>query len=518
MRRSQSIGFRLSAAFAVLFAILFGFGLVGLGRLEEFNRELASIRDRWLKSTRYLGDLNNYTSDFRAMEATSLLTPSGQTPQDAATLDAAIARAQHGYESVPHDETEIALYQRFETIWKTYRSEAKHAFDLSAAGRSEDAVAVYLSSSQGAFAEASDLLERLNDRNNRRAQWASERAAAAIESAGSYTGAAVTLALITVLVILFYVARTVVFPLRKLAHGMNLLSAGEMDVDIPGADQADELGEMARAVTVFRANAIELKVGQRGLASQATMLEEKLAHERRLNQQQRNFITMASHEFRTPMTIIDGHAQRLLNAQDPGAAAKVAERAKKIRAAVKRMTAMIDNILRTSNFFDEKPNLYLHKCEFDMRALLHEVCKLHREISPNAVIVEDLGAQPLKIWGDKDLLYQTFNNLVANSVKYSPAGGAIKVSATLRGDGVRVSVADEGIGIPRSDIPHLFERYYRGRNVASIVGTGIGLFFVKIVVDLHDGSIAVESEQDRGATFEVALPRSAPSEAAAKAS
>ena len=88
-----------------------------------------------------------------------------------------------------------------------------------------------------------------------------------------------------------------------------------MRVDISAADRPNELGEMARAVAVFRSNAIELKVSQRGLASQATMLEEKLAHERRLNQQQRNFIAMASHEFRTPMTIIDGHAQRLINSQ-----------------------------------------------------------------------------------------------------------------------------------------------------------------------------------------------------------
>ncbi len=236
------------------------------------------------------------------------------------------------------------------------------------------------------------------------------------------------------------------------------------------------------------------------------MLEEKLAHERGLNQQQRNFISMASHEFRTPMTIIDGHAQRLINSHEPFSYEKATERARKIRIAIKRMSVMIDNILKSSKFFDEKPNLYMHKSEFDMRALLHEVCKLHREISTNAIIIEDLGYNSLRIIGDKNLLFQAFSNLVANSVKYSPGGGTIAVSARADEKQIVISVKDEGIGIAEDDIPHLFERYYRGSNVASIVGTGIGLFLVKVVVDLHLGSITVLSQKGSGSLFEVRLP------------
>ena len=510
MRRTQSIGFRLTASFALLFGILIGFGLFGLLRLDDFNKESSAIRERWLKSTRYLGDLSNYTSDFRAMEATFLLAPQtgDVTAQSggAKTLDEAITQSQRNYESVMHDAFESQLYMEFQQVWKKYRSEAERVFNLSLTKNKADAIAIYLTTSNRTFSAASDLLEKLNDQNNLHAQMASNRATVAIQEAWNYISAAVALSAFTVLIILLYVTRTVAFPLKKLANCMQLLSQGDMDVSISGADRPNELGEMARAVAVFRSNAIELKVSQRGLASQATMLEEKLAHERRLNQQQRNFITMASHEFRTPMTIIDGHAQRLINSQEPVSYEKTAERAKKIRIAVKRMSVMIDNILRSSKFFDEKPTLYLHNSEFDMRALLHEVCKLHREISTNAIIIEDLGYHPLKMVGDKNLLFQAFSNLVANSVKYSPGGGTIAVSAQMKENQVTNSVKDDGIGIPEADMSHLFERYYRGSNVASIVGTGIGLFLVKVVVDLHLGTINVISQKGAGSVFEVRIP------------
>jgi len=97
MGAGESIGFRLIAAFLLLFAIIIGFGLVGLMGVDEFNRESSAIRERWLKSTRYLGDLNNFTSDFRTLEATALVSPSPAQSQilnaETATLDDGIVRS-----------------------------------------------------------------------------------------------------------------------------------------------------------------------------------------------------------------------------------------------------------------------------------------------------------------------------------------------------------------------------------------------------------------------------------------
>ena len=210
---------------------------------------------------------------------------------------------------------------------------------------------------------------------------------------------------------------------------MRRLSHNEVNIDIRNTDRNDELGEMAQAVVVFRNNAIELRVSQRGLAYQASMLEEKLAYERQLNQNQRNFISMASHEFRTPMNVIDGHAQRLINAPAPVQHDVILDRARKIRTMVKRMSVMFDGLLHSSKLMEEDPSLYFHPLEFDMKDLLIEVCRLHKEITPTAVLTEDLGAKPILCHGDRNLLFLAFSNLVSNAIKYSLAGAAIIVKA-----------------------------------------------------------------------------------------
>ena len=108
--------------------------------------------------------------------------------------------------------------------------------------------------------------------------------------------------------------------------------------------------------------------------------------------------------------------------------------------------------------------------------------------------------------GDAKLLLQVFSNLLSNAVKYSPGGGKIEVEATIDGNEVVVGVADRGIGIPAGDLNRLFERYHRGSNVSGIVGTGVGLYLVKIAVDLHGGSIEVHSKEGGGTRFCVRLP------------
>jgi signal transduction histidine kinase len=116
--------------------------------------------------------------------------------------------------------------------------------------------------------------------------------------------------------------------------------------------------------------------------------------------------------------------------------------------------------------------------------------------------------------GDSKLLHQAFSNLLANAIKYSPGGSRIEVAAHPEADHVIVSIDDQGIGIPAADLAQIFERYARGSNVSGIVGTGIGLYLVKMVVDLHGGRVAVESCEGQGSRFTVRLPlRGAPSAA-----
>jgi signal transduction histidine kinase len=108
--------------------------------------------------------------------------------------------------------------------------------------------------------------------------------------------------------------------------------------------------------------------------------------------------------------------------------------------------------------------------------------------------------------GDPKLLFQVFSNILSNAVKYSPGDCSIDISAEVLSEQVVVATADQGIGIPASDLDRLFERYHRGSNVSGIVGTGLGLYLVKMVVDLHGGSIEVQSKEGEGSRFTLRLP------------
>jgi two-component system OmpR family sensor kinase len=99
-----------------------------------------------------------------------------------------------------------------------------------------------------------------------------------------------------------------------------------------------------------------------------------------------------------------------------------------------------------------------------------------------------------------------FSNLLSNAIKYSPGGGLIKITAAKEQASIVIMVADRGLGIPVQDFDRLFERYFRGSNVSGIIGTGVGLYLVKMVVELHGGRIVVESSEGKGSTFTVRLP------------
>ena len=514
--RRQSIRHHLAGVFLVFFLLVCVLGSFSIWRLSNFNRLSADVAEVWLPTTRVLGDLNNFTSDFRAIEGSNLLSTDqseiAATETDMAALDRSIAQAERGFEKIAHDAAENDLYDRFKAHWTDYRKIVNQMLVLSRGNRKAEALAIYGGASRVAYNAASDTLGQLTDQAVASAQIASDRLAVAYDQAFWLILLAVAIAAVMVVAALFHISRSISAPLLQLADRMRRLAANDTDIDVPETGRADEIGEMAQSTVVFRNNAIELMRSQRMLARQAAKLAEQLAQEQRLALQQRNFVSMASHEFRTPMTIIDGHARRLIKLKDSIGPAEIGERAGKVRSAVLRMTQLIDNLLNSSRLIDGSVGggggggQYFHPAEMDMAALLQEVCQLHREMVPGAHIAEGVAPAAMPMVGDAKLLFQVFSNLLSNAIKYSPDGGVIAVDAALAADEVVVAVADRGIGIPAADLDRLFERYHRGSNVSGIVGTGVGLYLVKMVVDMHGGVVEVASEEGDGASFTIRLP------------
>ena len=496
--------------FLLFFLLVVVLGSFSIWRLSNFSRLSADVAEVWLPNTRALGDLNNFTSDFRAIEGSNLLStaPSelAETERQMAELDRSIAEAERNFERIRRDAAENDLYAVFKQHWNEYRTLVNQITALSRTNRKADAQALYGGASRAAYEAASDTLGQLTDQAVANAQTASERLGVAYRQAFWLIVLGIVIAGVMVVAALVHIRRSISAPLLQLADRMRRLAANNTDIDIPETARRDEIGKMAQATVVFRNNAIELMRSQRTLARQAALLEEQLAHEQRLALAQRNFVSMASHEFRTPLTIIDGHARRLEKAREGAPAREIGERAGKIRAAVLRLTHLIENLLSSGRLIDGGAELYFEPAELDLATLLREVCQLHREMVPAAEIVERFGDSPMPIVGDAKLLFQVFSNLLANAVKYSPNGGAILVEAAVIASEAVVSVTDRGIGIPSGDLNRLFERYYRGGNVSGIVGTGVGLYLVKTAVDLHKGRIEVASEEGSGSRFVIRLP------------
>jgi signal transduction histidine kinase len=427
-----------------------------------------------------------------------------------ADLDRGIAAAQVAYRQIHHDSSEDELYGRFERKWRDYRSIVARSQAAPAAAAGDAERLLQEQASTAAYGAASDLLGMLTDRNVASAREASEGSDRAYSRARSRIAVTILLAGLLVAGAMLHVTRSISAPLVDLAASMHRLAASETGIEVHGTRRHDEIGEMARAVVVFRNNAIDLAKNRQTLAAQATMLEDKLAKEQRLTLLQRNFVSMASHEFRTPLAIIDGHIQRLISRCDRVTTDELTHRARKVKSMVRRMTQLIDNLIGSARLIDGPIELYYHPTQVDLRWLLRDSCLLQRELTPDAQILEPVEAvQQLNVYGDASLLSQLFSNLLSNAVKYSPDGALIEVAAAQEDAEVVVSIKDHGIGIPEVDQERVFERYFRAGNTSGISGSGVGLSLVRSIVDLHRGDISLESTEGKGSRFTLRLPSSA---------
>ncbi len=241
--------------------------------------------------------------------------------------------------------------------------------------------------------------------------------------------------------------------------------------------------------------------------------ERALQAERETNAQQRRFVSVASHEFRTPLAIIDGAVQRIIARRGRETEEELQKRLKRIRDAVTRMTGIIDITLSSARLDDGQ--IKPEPKSFDLADLLHEVVGRQRAITPSFQISLALPAGGLLLCADRLLLDQVFTNLLSNAAKYSPRAHKVDVAVTIAGERLEIAIRDYGVGIPADELPKLFTRFFRARTAAGIQGTGIGLHLVHELVTLHGGTIDVQSETGAGSTFTVRLPRKLPSLSAA---
>ncbi|MEX0268872.1 ATP-binding protein [Leptolyngbyaceae cyanobacterium UHCC 1019] len=227
--------------------------------------------------------------------------------------------------------------------------------------------------------------------------------------------------------------------------------------------------------------------------------------EQELNLLKSSFISMASHEFRTPMTTIRTSTELLQKFDRELTEQKKHDYFERIKAAIRQITHLLDEILLLGS--GEAGGLRYRPEPLDLTKFCIELIEdLQFSHSQHYTITAEYEGDCSIVEMDAALLWHILTNLLSNAIKYSPPKSKIQFSLCCQADTATFRVQDHGIGIPLKDQSHLFETFYRCSNVGKVQGTGLGLAIAKKCVDLHRGDIQVTSELGKGAVFAVALP------------
>lgn len=224
-------------------------------------------------------------------------------------------------------------------------------------------------------------------------------------------------------------------------------------------------------------------------------------------QTRNDFLVAASHDLRTPLSVILGYAQML--GYDAGAEGRIGKGLKSIERRARLMAAMVEDLMDAGRLGDGE-EIVLRREMMDLAALVEEMTLDQQKMFPRHHLQVQIDEAPLVGHWDQARLTRLLLSLLGNALKYSPDGGRITVHlARERDDWAVLSVQDEGIGIPADDLSHIYERYFRGANaVGATAGTGIGLSTAQQIVEQHGGTITAESTEGHGSKVVVRLPLS----------
>ena len=288
-------------------------------------------------------------------------------------------------------------------------------------------------------------------------------------------------AIATILTVLF-MSRIVTRPIKALSEGIEHMSVGDFShrVIIRGHSEYAQL------------------------AAAFNMMSEKLEN---LDRSRSQFVSNASHELKTPLATMKILIESLIY-QDAFDPAMTREFLTDIDKEIDRLNSVIGDLLTLVNMDSGEMRLRLSDIELD--EMLAETVKRLTPLANNRDINLTLEANAAPVVeGDSSKMQQVFYNIIDNAIKYTPAGGKVRVELSENAKSAVIKVSDTGIGIPQSEIAHIFDRFYRVDKARSreTGGTGLGLSIVSQIVQLHGGQVSVQSVEDKGSVFTVTLPK-----------
>ena len=292
-------------------------------------------------------------------------------------------------------------------------------------------------------------------------------------------------------------AKTMVTPIQNLTRAAEKVASGDFSETVDNRSK-DEIGVLTRTFN-----------------DMAGQLENNIEHLKNEEQMRREFVANVSHELRTPITSIRGYAETLTDAAGKMDRETEQHFLEVIVGESDRITKIVQDLLMLSKF--DAGSIAFDFEEFSFAKSVQDVYnaqKLEAEKRKQEFTLRFKGELP-SIRGDRQRIEQVLINMISNAIKYTRDGGAIHVSAGRNADSVWCSVRDNGIGIPKKDVGHVFERFYRVDKARSREsgGTGLGLSIAYEIVQRHDGRMEIKSQEGRGTTITMTLPVGGPGHA-----
>ncbi|MGN7986197.1 PAS domain-containing sensor histidine kinase [Pedobacter sp. 22226] len=280
---------------------------------------------------------------------------------------------------------------------------------------------------------------------------------------------------------------------------IKILPTNNPVVDFEVEHDFPHIGKKLMLLNAYR---IELE-GQ--YKDQILLAIEDITERREIERRKDDFLSIASHELKTPLTTIKGYIQVLQRSVPKEASVKFNSTLSKVASYVERLNNLIEELLDVSRI--QTGNIELHKNYFDFDAMLTEAIEGIRTSSHHHQINLE-GKANSKVFGDDSHIIQVINNLLSNAIKYAPESKTIEVKVSNVSDYVKVSVRDFGLGMNAEDKKKVFERFFRAGDIQKrFPGMGIGLYICDQIIKNHGGTLWVESEVGNGSTFSFTVPK-----------
>ncbi len=280
------------------------------------------------------------------------------------------------------------------------------------------------------------------------------------------------------------------------------------------ADEVEVIEMIADQLSIAFDRAVSVEkvmISNHALMKKTIELRQSLKKEQEMRKMQNEFVALVSHEFKTPLQIIDGTREllyrkiRSLDIND-----EVIEKSLyRIKSGIQRMNGLIGSTLNLAKMESGDGNIKIEKGNFNIKEFIHNIISKNANLAQNRNIkllinIKDL---PREFSGDVKLLEHSFNNVISNAIKYSKNNSLIKILAKSNQKKIAIRVIDSGIGIPEDDLKNIGTKFFRAKNTLLIAGTGIGLYLSKYFIKLHGGELKIKSKVNIGTSMTIYLPR-----------